>query len=85
MTTANMVIRRNTGITNGLTFRLLGILVALMLNTSAWSHEGHDHGGDDKPTVEAEISVPRFAVETSLFQLVGEAHGKVLTLSLIHI
>ena len=82
MTSAKKVIRRNTGITNGLTFLLRGILVALMLNTSAWSHDGHDHGDDDKPTVAAEISNPRFAVETSLFQLVGEAHGEVLTLYL---
>ena len=72
----------NTGITQGLTCLFLGFLVALMLNTSAWSHGGHDHGDDEKPTVAVGISDPRFAVETSLFQLVGEAQGEVLTLYL---
>ena len=82
MTSAKMVIRRSTGIIKALSFLLLGILTALMFNTSAWPHAGHDHGDDENPTATAEISDPRFAVETSLFQLVGEAHGEVLTLYL---
>lgn len=77
-----MTIRSSTRITQRLTFLLLGLFVALMLNTSAWSHSGHDHGDDQKPIVAADISDPRFAVETSLFQLVGEARGDVLTLYL---
>ena len=77
MTSVKMSVRSNTGITQRLTWLVLGFLVALMLNTSAWSHSGHDHD-DEKPNVAAGTSDPRFAVETGLFQLVGAAFFKVV-------
>ena len=59
----------------------LFILSSITVPTHSLAHEGHDHG-EKKPEPEAVVANPRFAVETTLFQLVGQANGKKLTLYL---
>lgn len=65
---------------------ILVFLITLFLSFGdirSFAHEGHDHG-ETKPKPEIEVADPRFAVETTLFQLVGRANGQKLTLYLDH-
>ena len=63
---------------------LIVVLIFIFsMNPFAIAHEGHSHG-EETPKSEVAVSNPRFAVETTLFQLVGHAAGNKLTLYLDH-
>lgn len=55
-------------------------LTALVLAATlpAWAGDGHDHG--DAPAATAGPALPRFAVASDLFELVGVLNGTHLTL-----
>jgi len=62
---------------------LLVLFFIFSLIPFAIAHEGHNHE-EETAKLEAVVSNPRFAVETTLFQLVGHAAGNKLTLYLDH-
>ena len=62
---------------------LLVLFFIFTFKPVAFAHEGHIHE-DENPKLETAVSNPRFAVETTLFQLVGHAIGNKLTLYLDH-
>ncbi|MBA4784068.1 MAG: HlyD family efflux transporter periplasmic adaptor subunit [Rhizobiales bacterium] len=62
-------------------FGTLFLFSMIIVPPHSLAHEGHDHG-EKKPESTVAVGGPRFAVESSLFQLVGQANGKKLTLYL---
>lgn len=62
----------------GIVLLLIGIFTLPHVVAKVEAHEGHDHG-EKKPKAEAVLADPRFAVETTLFQLVGKSSGNALT------
>lgn len=55
------------------------LLLATALAIPAWAHDGHDHGAAPAVTGPA---LPRFASSSDLFELVGVADGKFISLYL---